>query len=225
MTAGPDLDVWLIDRRDADFLALADSELPDATDRARAEALTNPEAGRVLLARRAAVKVVVARTLSLAPDAVRVVTAPGGKPVVVTAAGKSPALSIAHSGDLVGIAVGPVRSIGLDVERLREVTKARQIASKWFGPTEAARLDRVPEADLVEEFMRLWTAKEALAKRHGAGLRLMRGRPGELDVDTAIGGGRLRYLDVRSGYMAALASSEPLREIRVVHPDRASWTI
>lgn len=225
MTAGPDLDVWLIDRRDPDFLALADSELPESADRARADALSNADSGRVLLARRSAVRIILARTLAIDPTAVRILTAPGGKPVAVTTSGRAPALSIAHSGDLIGVAVGAARSIGLDVERLRRVTKARQIAAKWFGAAEAARLDAVPDDDVVEEFMRLWTAKEALAKRHGAGLRLMRGRPGELDVGHALGEGRLRYLDVGQGYMAALASSEPLHDIRVIHPDRASWTI
>ena len=225
MTDGRDLDVWLIDVRDEDFLALAETTLPDAKDRARADGLTNPEAGRTLLARRAAVKVVLARTLSLDPSSIRVVTAPGGKPVAVTPEGRAPAISIAHSGDLLGVALGPVRSLGLDVERMRQVTKAREIAAKWFGPGEAARLDEVSEGELMDEFMRLWTGKEALAKRHGAGLRLMKGEPGELDVGDAIEQGRLRYFDVRAGYVAAIASTEPLRDIRVVHAEADTWTI
>ena len=50
--------------------------------------------------------------------------------MAVTPEGRAPAISIAHSGDLLGVALGPVRSLGLDVERMRQVTKAREIAAK-----------------------------------------------------------------------------------------------
>lgn len=225
MTVGPFLDVWLVDVEDEHFLALADSGLPDETDRQRAATLNAPAAQRALLARRAAVKIVLAQTTGVEPGAFRVVASPGGKPVVISPAVRGPAISIAHSGGLLGIAVASATSVGLDVERLRRVTRARQIAARWFGEAEAAQLDSVPDASLESAFMELWTAKEALAKRHGAGLRLMKGEPGELDVRGALGEGTLRYFDARPGYMAAVASTESLDRLRIIHAEKTSWTI
>lgn len=219
------LDIWIADVTDAAFLALAESDLPAEADRARASGLGRPEVARELLARRAALRLILARYTGTDPRDVRVVPAPGGKPVLVPTGASGPAFSIAHSGSVYAVAVSTVRTVGVDVEELRPVSRARSIAARWFGEAEARRLDEVPESEQQDEFMRLWTAKEALAKRHGAGLRLMKGEPGELDVQAAIDDGTLRYFSVAEGYAAAVATSEVVAEIEVIRPGSDMWTI
>jgi phosphopantetheinyl transferase len=221
-------EVWLADVTGPGFQALADTDLPRPEDRARATRMADAALGRVLLARRAALRVILARHLGREPSAIRVVVAPGGKPVLVPAndnvGGATVAFSVAHSGNLFAVAVGSARTLGLDVERVRTLSRALRIAERWFGAEEAERLAAVPLQDVDEAFMRLWTAKEALAKRHGAGLRLMKGPAVELDVQSACEEGRLAYLHVGDGYCAALASSEAVDDVQIIQPTDEAWT-
>ena len=218
--------VWVVDTTQPWFDALADSGFASDAERARAAAITHPALARALLARRSALRVLLARYLSCGPEEVRVVTAPGGKPVLVPAEpyDRSIAFSAGHSGDLYCVALGESASVGLDVERLRAVPRARAIATRWFGAKEAATLDEVPDHRVEAEFMRLWTGKEALAKRHGAGLRLMRGDEGELDVHAELEKRRLQGFTPREGYLAALASTDVVDGIDVIEPGEDLWT-
>ena len=230
--------VWSFDVTAEWFDALADSRIVSREESDRAAALTNADAARRLLARRTALRLLLADYAVVQPQDVRIVTAPGGKPVLIPAvhassegsAHRAPlAFSVAHSGDLYCVAIGSVASLGLDVERHRHVARARAIASRWFGPREAERLADLDEVRLDAEFIRLWTGKEALAKRHGAGLRLMVGGArdgdvGELDVDGALREGRLHYFTVSEGYTAALASTLSIEGIEVERPEESPWT-
>lgn len=218
--------VWVLDAKEPWFDALADrAVVPDAV-RARADSLNNPSAARWLLARRTALRLVLGGYLARPPAELRIVTAPGGKPVLLPGGSRSCALtfSTGHSGDLYCVAVGTMASVGVDVELLRSVQRARSIATRWFGESEAKRFRELPDEALDDEFMRLWTAKEALAKRHGAGLRLMRGRGGDLDVEAAQAGGRLRRFAPGSGYAGALASTEVIDDVEIIRPEENPWT-
>ena len=225
MDRTPHLDVWIVDVTDTAFLALAESDHPGDSDRARAAGLGRAEVARELLARRAALRLILARYTDVDARSIRVVAAPGGKPVLVPSGPPGPAFSIAHSGSLYAVAIGTVRSVGVDVEVLRPIARATAIAARWFGEAEAQRLDGVPEGNRDEEFMRLWTGKEALAKRHGAGLRLMKGEPGELDVQGALDDGTLRYFSVADGYAAAVATDEIVSSIEIIRPGSEMWII
>jgi 4'-phosphopantetheinyl transferase len=217
-------DVWLVEVDDPHFLAMADSGLATEADQARAASMIDPRTARSLLARRATLRLILARYVEEAPAGLKIVTAPGGKPVLT----HGPAFSVAHSGALYAVAVNDASSVGVDVERERSVDRAAAIAGRWFSEEEADQLARVPEDGQEEEFLRIWCAKEALAKRHGAGLRLMKGRgagsDGALDVGASLSDGRLCYFDARPGYVACLASTDPVTEINVIHPPEDLWT-
>ena len=220
--------VWLVDVTDEAFEALADTDLSTEEDRRRADSMADPARGRILLARHAAVRVLLGRQADCAPGEVRVVVAPGGKPVYVPIGRPDAtplAFSVAHTGDLFAVALGGARSLGLDVEQVRTVPRAEAIATRWFGAAEAGRLTGLSREQADAEFMRLWTAKEALAKRHGAGLRLMKGDVGELNIQAAIDANRLRYFKTAVGYAAALASSEVIEDIQILQPGEHEWTI
>ena len=219
------VDIWLVDVTEPGFLATADADLPSDSDRVRASGMADPAAGRLLLARRSALRLILSRYVDAPPEELRIVTAPGGKPVLLP----GPAFSVAHSGDQYAIAVTGASSVGVDVEHRRDVSRAADIANRWFGEVEAERLADLPEARLNEEFLRLWTAKEALAKRHGAGLRLMKGRGeganGALDVDVGLAEERLRSFDAGVEYLAAVASTEVIVDINVTRATEELWTI
>jgi hypothetical protein len=98
--------------------------------------------------------------------------APGGRPIVQPLAGRlTPFLSAAQSRHVAVALVAPV-PVGIDVEVVRDVPDALAIARRWFGEAEVSALFDCSGRARDRLFLDLWTAREALAKWHGAGLRL-----------------------------------------------------
>jgi len=231
VTAPPDtppepgtLHVWVLDLTEPWCDALADSGVVSEVERARARRMADAALGRKLLARRSAMRFVLGRYVGRAAAEVDVVAAPGGKPVLLPRDDRTLAFSVGHSGDLYGIALGSAAAVGFDLERLRGVRWAGDIARRWFSQSEAEELEGLDGEALESAFMRLWTAKEALAKRHGAGLRLMmRGEVAELDIARAERSGHLRWLTPRPRYRVAVASSDPIQSMEVVVPEDDAW--
>jgi len=211
-------DIWLFDRASEAFLALAEAGPLTDEDRAKADRMRTPGMGTFVLARRAATRRVLGCYLGRESGSVRVVTLPGGKPTHVPERGDrwSLAYSAADSEDLFCLAIGTANSLGVDVERVRDVPRALPIAMRWFSGDESAFLRSVPDDAFSREFLRLWTAKEALAKRHSAGLRLMKGDDDGLDVHWEAAMGHLVHFEPRAAYVACLASTVPISRIRLV---------
>ncbi|GAA0603431.1 hypothetical protein GCM10009534_42630 [Kribbella sandramycini] len=88
---------------------------------------------------------------------------PNGRPEIAGLA-----VSISHSRSLVAVAAGRTGSVGVDLEDIypREVSG---LARRWFDPAELDWLAAQPDGLLA--FLRLWTAKEAVGKAVGLGLR------------------------------------------------------
>ena len=77
-------------------------------------------------------------------------------------------VSLSHARGLVAVAASRVGPIGVDVESHREF-EIDGMARRWFDPAEVTWLYRQP--DPLDAFLRLWTAKEAVGKALGRGLR------------------------------------------------------
>ena len=88
-----------------------------------------------------------------------------GKPYVV--GHPEVQLSLAHSGSIVACALAD-EPVGVDVEEVRPVNLAD--FDSWL--TEREKRSIAAAADPVLEFYRVWTAREAFAKRDGRGLAL-----------------------------------------------------
>lgn len=96
---------------------------------------------------------------------------PRGKPELsksIDAAGLQ--FNLAHSRDALVLAVTRDRSIGVDVERLRDVEHADAIARRNFAPEELGVYFAVDNTRRMEAFFRVWTRKEAFIKATGEGL-------------------------------------------------------
>ncbi len=85
-----------------------------------------------------------------------------GKPVCVG----GPAVSIAHSGDIVICAVTDRGEIGVDIEFPDRRRNIKGIADRFFAENEAVWLATQPD----EHFYMLWVLKEAWLKATGLGL-------------------------------------------------------
>ncbi|WP_297797575.1 4'-phosphopantetheinyl transferase superfamily protein [uncultured Marinobacter sp.] len=76
-------------------------------------------------------------------------------------------LSLSHSGGLSGCAVSDQPGIGLDLEPLHRHPHWQKIVQRWFTPTEQNWL---LANDSQEDFLRVWTLKEAWLKATGRGI-------------------------------------------------------
>jgi 4'-phosphopantetheinyl transferase len=78
--------------------------------------------------------------------------------------------NLAHSGDLALVAVSRCCPVGVDVELIRPMNDAQDIAARFFSRREARELEGLPLNQQGEGFFNLWTRKEACLKATGEGL-------------------------------------------------------
>lgn len=133
--------------------------------------------------------------------------------------------SLAHSRDLVLIAVGRVPRLGVDVELVRPLPALGPLARRALTPAEREAIAALPAPDRPRALLVRWVRKEAYLKALGVGLRA---DPSRLDggIDGRIGGGYvlrgrrreggwlLRELEPEPGYVAALAIRDPGVRVR-----------
>lgn len=92
--------------------------------------------------------------------------AESGAPLLM---GEECTVSFAHSDRLAICALSTKGRVGVDVEPLdRRITRAEDIAARYFSDGEQALLARANDRDRA--FLGIWTRKEALGKALGTGL-------------------------------------------------------
>jgi 4'-phosphopantetheinyl transferase len=101
---------------------------------------------------------------------VSLVGGPHGRPQLAPWLDQSVGFNWSHSGDHALIAVARGITPGVDLERLRQRTRALAIAERFFSHEESAALAALPSGDLALAFLELWTAKEAVTKAIGRGI-------------------------------------------------------
>jgi 4'-phosphopantetheinyl transferase len=80
------------------------------------------------------------------------------------------AFNVSHSGELALIAIGRGMELGVDVEAVRPMQDAGDIAARFFAPGEHERLMSLPDDERTNAFFACWTRKEAYLKALGSGL-------------------------------------------------------
>ena len=144
--------------------------------------------------------------------------------------------SISHSGNYCMFAVRLDHPIGIDVEKVRDLPRATDIAQSYFRPAESRALAALKGTAQRNAFFALWTHKEAMVKGLGISMAANLGRL-EFDLDP-IGGLRLvewdgdqsvaqgwsvLRLNPAPGYVAAVASAHPIRSLSWQHWS-PTWT-
>ena len=162
---------WLEDidaaRRWEDYRALL-----DAPERERQGRLRMPADRRRDLAARALVRTVLSRHVPVPPEAWAFGADANGRPRIVAPQPLPPIeFNIAHSGDLVVLAVATGRSLGVDVEDTSRRTDTAAL-ERYFAPQEREALATLPAEARRRRFFELWTLKESYLKARGVGLRL-----------------------------------------------------
>jgi len=145
--------------------ALAFSLL-DAAERDRAGRLQDESARRLFIIAHAMLRRVLSAVAGMAPQDVRYVRTPQGKPFWPG----GPEFSLSHAGDCVVVAVCPDSPLGVDVEPRRRLPDADAIVRQFFAPEEQHAYRQHAPADRELAFLTAWTRKEAYVKALGDGL-------------------------------------------------------
>ena len=94
---------------------------------------------------------------------------PGGQPYLIGALTDTH-ISVSHGRGVVAVALSPAGPIGIDIETVRPLP-APALSRRYFPTTEAEWLEGLPALDQAAAFLWLWSAKEAIGKARGVGLR------------------------------------------------------
>jgi 4'-phosphopantetheinyl transferase len=208
----------------------------DPAERERAHSIRSAHGRDTFIVSRAAQRLVLSRYVDRDPDALviqRLCAHCGspdhGRPAVASG---SPDYSVSHSGEWVVLAVVGSGRVGLDIEHGRPLADVVPLANRTLTAAERAEFEAVPDASRSAWFYRVWTRKEAVLKATGQGLD---GDFGRVDVRASVvavapmdsvPGALLHLQDLPAPdtYMAALASTDPVRAVRVcqlVRPDHS----
>lgn len=218
------VDVWS-ERVDGDAdLDQAQADL-DEDERRRAGRFLFERDRRRFAGRRAFLRRVLAGYLGIDPAAIRYRTTALGRPELRPACGIT--FSTSHADGLAVVAVARERPVGIDLERVRPVPDALDIAHGLFTRREYEDLESLPAAARSEGFLRLWTRKEAYVKAIGAGMSMPFHGFDVLDGDVRRSQGKtagrpgrswaLKPIEGLAGYVGAVAAWAPGGAVDVAH--------
>lgn len=188
-------------------------------ERARAVRFVFPRHRDRFIAGRAFLRLLLAQYLGTDAGELTFRYGPHGKPALADDRSDLQ-FNLAHCGSLAVCALARgCGELGVDVERLRPLADAADVARSSFSPNEVAQLESVEEPARLRAFFNGWTRKEAFLKALGDGLarpldsfdvtlkpddppRLLR-TGGDLEE---AGRFSLHALEPETGYVAAVAA-------------------
>ena len=190
-------------------------------ERERAERFRFPEHRDRFVVGRGILRALLGNYLAISPARVRFEYTERGKPFLAD----EPALAfnLSHSRDRALFAFAWHAQLGVDLECVRPMPEAAQLAARFFCPTEAAILAATPAAERSRAFFRAWTRKEAYLKATGEGILGLSDVEVAIAADLpprilAIGGDRVQalgwslyHLEPAADYVGALALDGALR--------------
>jgi len=165
----------------------ADIPLPDAAERARAASFRFAEDARHWSACRRALRAILGKRLSIAPEDVPLVIGAEGKPLLGPPFGETH-FNLSHCRDLAAVAVS-CAPVGIDLEARTRATDLLGCEESFCHPLEIQRLPG-DKPDRAAALLEIWTAKEAVLKAHGTGLLTP---PQEVAVDLSGATGKAEF--------------------------------
>jgi 4'-phosphopantetheinyl transferase len=180
-----DVRVWLVDLDSG--LATDDVETAEPgpeldvlsdDERARAARFVRARDRRRFARCRGALREILGALLRDAPARIRFRAVSQGKPTLdlatmgIEKADGRAALrfNVSHSSELALIGVCQGHELGVDLERIKQISEADRIVASFFSPAEQAEFAAIPDHAKAVAFFRGWTRKEAVLKGLGTGL-------------------------------------------------------
>jgi len=126
---------------------------------------------RRFIVARAQLRRFLAARLGVRPESVELIYGPRGKPALSRRFADSDLrFNVSHSEDVAVYAFAPGREIGIDVEAVREIRDADDIAARFFSRRECEAYRALDRHDRPLGFFNCWTRKEAFIKAIGDGI-------------------------------------------------------
>ena len=141
---------------------------------------------------------------------------PHGKPALAQTSSRNVLrFNLSHSQGLALYAFTRDREVGIDLEYIRPIAEAQQIAERYFSVQVRNALRNLPPAELSRQFFIYWTRMEAYLKARGDGLTGLSEEhetadPKELPMTWSI-----QSLVPAPGYVASFAIQE--HDVRIVY--------
>jgi len=216
--------VWHIETDVSDVMADRMRARLAAPERARAERIRHAGARRGFVVARASLRALLGHYLATTAE-LELQLSPYGKPQLAQAHAGRLHFSVAHSGNLAMLAFG-YADLGVDIERIRPVSRVGQIIGRVFSASARSVLETVPADDLWPAFFAAWTQREALVKAVGGGMFATvdpldfvwpsPGRPRHFVEPLEAGESRtwtVAHLDAPAPFAAALVVAAPIQRV------------
>lgn len=117
---------------------------------------------------RGVLRALIGQHMDMEPSTVQFSYGACGKPAL--AATDNFRFNVSHSQDVAVIAISWQREIGIDIEVVRHLDDAMQVAQRVFADEEVAAYTAVPNNLKLQAFFNCWTRKEAFIKAIGEGM-------------------------------------------------------
>jgi 4'-phosphopantetheinyl transferase len=140
-------------------------------ERRRAASLVWARDRRRFIVTRGRLRHLLASRIGVPASRVELAYGPQGKPCLSRRmALRDLRFSVSRSEDLAVIALSDAGEIGVDIEAVRPVPEADDIAATCFSARELEGYRALPAEERAEGFLRRWTQLEAVSKALGCGL-------------------------------------------------------
>jgi 4'-phosphopantetheinyl transferase len=164
-----EVDLWMADVDRALDLR-ASMALLDEVEQARAGRFRAQRDRDRFVARHAFLRRVLAGYVGSPPARVGIRITSTGRPELDA---PSPIrFNASHSGGVAVVAVASGRQVGVDIERIRLIADAMDLASTHMTRSEVTSLRSAPAGSRSAVFLALWTRKESFVKAVGGGLSI-----------------------------------------------------
>lgn len=149
----------------------ASAALLSDAERLRARRFAFDRDRRRFTVARAWLRRLLSARLGVRPQTVELVYGANGKPALARRFADSDLrFNVSHSDDVAVYAFAPRREIGVDVEAIRVIRDADDIAARFFSRRENEAYLALDPRDRPQGFFNCWTRKEAFIKALGDGL-------------------------------------------------------
>jgi 4'-phosphopantetheinyl transferase len=166
-----------------------------AAERRRAELFHFDRDRNRFVVSRGTLRMILGRYLRAPPASIEFEQESHGKPLLAGHWAKIGLhFNLTHCEDLALLAIARDRTVGIDLERIRALNGAQEMAANFCSQRENAELQALPPAEREAAFFRLWTCKEAWLKAIGDGIGTSL-----QEVEVSLGREAARYMGLPHG--------------------------
>jgi 4'-phosphopantetheinyl transferase len=159
--------LWYVPMKASPDLVRALEPTLDVRETAQAARFRLPGLARKYTIAHGLLRAALGAYLRVSAGSIEISRQTNGKPFV---AGAGLGFNASDSDELLILGFAPDAELGVDVEHIRPLPDALDIARRFFHPAEYQQLLAFPEEQRTQAFFRCWTMKEAYLKATGEGL-------------------------------------------------------